>query len=165
MYGFLCLSFILLLSGCFQSEEKALEDAKESAEEAFTAEAKEVNQTIDQISLYLEEEMEINGSSNNNVFLEKNGQDYLLFYNQFEDESSKHLYESIKQRPDPLLLESFQQDNKFGYIAIFPHAEEEYELQVGVGAVKKVTTIVGLDELETEAHDLMEMLQSIVVNK
>ncbi|MBB6452153.1 hypothetical protein HNQ94_000574 [Salirhabdus euzebyi] len=157
------LSLIFLLSGCFLSEEKALENAKEEAEKSFMADPLETNQKIDDISIYLPEGMEINGSSNNNVFLAKEDQDYLLFYNQFESEDSQHLFEGIKARPESLLLHSYEDDKRFGYIAVFPHQEEEYELQVGIGGVK-ITTITTLDNLEEESSDLMEIVNSSILN-
>lgn len=153
-----------MLSGCFQSEEKALEQTKEAVKEAFSLEPQEVNQKIDQISLHLPEDMEIKGSSANNVYLEKDGVDYLIFYNQYETEQSKNLYEGLKLREDALLLESFEDDNRFAYVGVFPNNEETYELQVGIGSVKKVSTITELDELEQKAYDLMKLLLTIEVH-
>jgi len=153
-----------MLSGCFQTEEKALEETKKAVKEALALEPQEVNQKIDQISLHLTEDMEIKGSSANNVYLEKDGVDYLIFYNQYETEQSKNLYEGLKLREDALLLEAFEEDNLFAYVGVFPNGEEIYELQVGVGSVKKISTITELDELEQKAYDLMKLLLTIEVH-
>ncbi|MRG87740.1 hypothetical protein [Salinibacillus xinjiangensis] len=154
------IGLIFILSGCFLSEEKALENALEEAETEFNKEKAEVNQTIDVISLHLPGQMEIDGSSNNNVFLEEEGQDYLLFYNQFEGEDSKHLFEGIQAREDGLLLESFEQEGRFGFIAVFPNSKEEhYEIQVGIGGIK-LTTLTTKDSLADEAKKMMNIVKS-----
>jgi hypothetical protein len=158
--------FVSILSGCFLSEDKALEDAKAAAEKAFKEEPLETNQEIDQIALHKPDDMDIDGSSVNNVFLSRDGQDYLLFYNEFDNEGSKHLFESAKQRENSVLLESFEHNGKFGYIAVFPQTtEEQYELQVGIGGVKKISTITSMDKLEEEAKRMMEIVLSIQIKK
>ncbi|GAA0484615.1 hypothetical protein GCM10008986_07390 [Salinibacillus aidingensis] len=155
------LGSVLFLSGCLLSEEKALENAAQAAEESFNSESAEPNQKIDVISLHLPDDVKIEGSSNNNVFLKQGDQQYLLFYNQFEGAESRHLFDGIKAREDSLLQESFEADSRFGYIAVFPNSkEEQYELQVGIGGVK-ITTMTTKEELENKAAEMMDIVNSV----
>ncbi|SEU07836.1 hypothetical protein SAMN05421676_11822 [Salinibacillus kushneri] len=157
----LSLGLVVFLSGCFLSEDKALENAHEAAEKSFNGEAQETNQKIDVISLHLPDNMEINGSSNNNVFLQSENQQYLLFYNQFEGANSHYLFDGIQSREDSLMVESFEDDSRFGFIAVFPNSEKaHYELQVGIGGAK-ITTITTKEKLEQEAKEMMDIINSV----
>jgi hypothetical protein len=162
LFSIISFGLLIILTGCFLTEEKALEDAKKAAETAFRHEPEKINQTIDFIQLHLPDEYEIKGSSANNVFLEKDGQEILLFYNQFETENSTSLFDSIKEREDSLLLESFNYNDRLGYIAVFPNTKEEhYELQIGIGAVSKISTITTMDQLADDSGELMKLLRSV----
>ncbi|HLR62554.1 MAG TPA: hypothetical protein VK097_08945 [Lentibacillus sp.] len=159
----LCIS---ILVGCsMQSEEEAIKDTEKTAEETFYAEnAFKTNEQLDSFSMYVPAGMEVVEEDSSNVIIEEGDQTYIVFYNNLENPLSKLSYESAAAKSDQaLLLESFKDREKFGYIRVLPDKEEDnYELQTGVGGVK-VTTYTSKSELDNDAEDMMKMAHSIVV--
>ncbi|WP_077327584.1 hypothetical protein [Virgibacillus siamensis] len=151
-----------VLSGCsLQSEEEAVQKAEKSAKRVFTSNKMvETNHKLEGFSLYLPERMEVKEASNSNVILEDGGQTYIVFYNSLEGATSKLGYKAA-EKDSALLLESFEDDEKFGYIRILSHKQEDnYELQVGVGGVK-ITTYTSKGQLDSDSEDLMKVAKSI----
>ncbi|MCP8617155.1 hypothetical protein [Salirhabdus salicampi] len=165
-YKYLLLILFVILAGCsLLSEEQVLKNAEESAEAVFKDKPVETNQTIDDVTLYLPEELEIKGSSDNNVVLESKGGTYLLFYSQFENEMSQLLYQEVEKEENHLLLKSFQENDRFGYISVLPYKTEDmYDLQVGIGGVK-LKTLTNKADLEEEAEKMMRIVRSVVLNE
>lgn len=163
-YKLTAVLFILtvVLFGCsFQSEEEAVNQAKESAKVVFNSNKSiESNHKVDEFSLYLPERMQVKEADKSNVILKDGDQTFIVFYNSLEDASSRLGYKAAKTESS-LLLESFKDDEKFGYIRVRSHNEEEnYELQVGVGGVK-VTTYTSKEQLDKDSKALMKVARSI----
>ncbi|WP_174614077.1 hypothetical protein [Virgibacillus ihumii] len=151
-----------VLFGCsFQSEEEAVNDAEKSAEAVFNSnKTAEANHEMDGFSLYLPDRMEVKETGKNNVILKDGDQTYIVFHNSLEGAASQLGYKTAKTE-SALLLESFKDDNKFGYIRIRSHDEEDnYELQVGLGGVK-ITTYTTKDQLDNDSKALMKVARSI----
>ncbi|GGF05852.1 hypothetical protein GCM10010954_00210 [Halobacillus andaensis] len=165
MRSFILLSISMLsLVGCSigVSEEEAIDDTKVEVEEAF----KEVNGTTNYedstISMYLPASMKIEENEMNNIVI-KEGEDktYLLFINSRESEMSRFHYNEALPSNDRLLMESFEDGEKFGYVRVLPMNEEQkYELQVGAGGTK-ITTYTSKKNLAADAHQMMKMAGSV----
>lgn len=156
----------ITLSGCsLQSEEEAIKAAKKAAEAVFNSNEKvETNHELDTFSVYLPASMEVKKEDKSNVILKDDDQKYIVFYNQLEGPKSKLNYKAASKSEKSLLLKSFKDNNKFGYIRILSNKEDEnYELQVGVGGVK-ITTHSSKSELKSDSEMLMEIARSIAIS-
>lgn len=149
-----------------QSEEEAIKDAKKYAENVFNSNEKvETNHTLDSFSMFLPENLEVAEEDMSNVVLKDGDQTYIVFYNSLEDPLSKLSYKvAATKSKDSLLLETFEDPKKFGYMRILPHKDEnKYELQVGVGGVK-ITTYTTKGNLDNDSKEIMKIARSIVLN-
>ncbi|WP_099158809.1 hypothetical protein [Virgibacillus ndiopensis] len=157
------LLLTIVLSGCsMKSEEEALKDAKEIALESFNNKEKiDPNHKLESFALYLPDELEVKEESKSNVILEDGDQTYIVFYNNLEEPTSQLSFESAK-RKEALVMESFNDNDKFGYIRIMPNKGDGYEMQVGVGGVK-ITTYTSKGKMDNDANNLMKISRSIAV--
>ncbi|MDL4839387.1 hypothetical protein [Aquibacillus rhizosphaerae] len=152
---------IILISGCSQSEEEALKEARTIAESTFNSNSVEVNQDLEHFSLYLPNNFEIIEETQSNLILEKSDQTYILFYNALEETTSELNYQAAESAGHFTLLESFENSDRFGYIGVVSSEEEDtYELQIGVGGVK-ITTYTSVNDMEEDAEAMMQMANSI----
>lgn len=161
------LLFLVALTGCsMQTEEEAIKDAKESAKEVFNSDQKiETNHKLNSFSMYLPNSLEVEEKDKSNVILKDGDQTYIVFYNNLEDPLSKLSYKSATSKSgEALLLETFEDKNKFGYIRILPHHEDSYELQIGVGGAK-ITTYTSRGNLGNDSEELMKIAESIAVQQ
>ncbi|WP_042146453.1 hypothetical protein [Paucisalibacillus sp. EB02] len=159
----LLLIFIIVISVfSYQSDESIIVQAGETADETFYSEdIPEDNYQGEHFSFFLPETMEVEEVDNFNAILENGDKTIIIFYNTLEGNLSKLNYEAAKT-DDAILFESFEDDNKFGYIRVLPsETEGENELQIGVGGVK-VTVFTTKSEVIKDAEDLMNIALSIV---
>ena len=159
----LLLIFIIVLSVySYQSEESIIEQAGNTANEIFfNKDIPKDNYTGEHFSFYLPEPMEVEEVDNFNAMLKSGDKTIIIFYNTLEDNLSKLNYEAAKTE-EAVLFESFEDDNKFGYVRILPFdTEGKFEIQIGVGGVK-VTTISTKSEAINDAGNLMNIALSIV---
>ncbi|MFG6121204.1 MULTISPECIES: hypothetical protein [Thalassobacillus] len=161
--GFTLAFLTLMLTGCsmFLSEEDAIADTRETAETSFNQNEMETNHEADSFSLYLPESMKVSEESQSNLILKEGEQTFILFYNPKEERTSKLNYEAASEKDEHLLLESFEDEDRFGYVRVLPaNEEEEYELQVGVGGVK-VTTFSKKESIKKDTEKMMKIANSI----
>ena len=160
----LSLLILIIVSSCgVKSEAEVVKDAKETTENIFhMEEVIEPNQTLKFLSLYLPERLDVTDEDESNIILKDGGQTYILFNNNLENKKSELNYQSA-QHPDALLLESFQDADRFGYIRIMPQQDENYEMQVGIGGIK-ITTYTSKGKLNSDAEDLMKIVLSAQSN-
>ncbi|WP_181349923.1 hypothetical protein [Thalassobacillus sp. CUG 92003] len=163
--GLLIFLVGFILSGCnwFMSEEDALEKAEENSEKTFKREAIEPNYKSDSFGMYVPETMAVEDESENNIVLsEEEDQNFILFYNAMEEQSSRLNYKTAASaQNEALLLESFETEGRFGYVRVLPMNEEErYELQVGIGGTK-MTTFTKKAQLPEDAEKMMEIVNSL----
>lgn len=144
-----------------KTEEEVLKDTKEVAEKTFKSsdEIKD-NKRLEHFSFFLPESLSILEYSANNVILQNDDQTYIVFYNKFEKPSSKLNYTSAKLSK-ALIINSFKEKNKFGYIRVLPGENGKYELQAGIGGVK-ITTYTEKSSMDEDAKDMMKIARSIV---
>lgn len=162
LYIFL-IGLSLVLVACGPSESEVITELEQVATTQFDQQAHEPNQTLTYFSLYLPEGYKIDSNDETNVVIRQTDQLYLLFHNPFEDKQSQTYYESLEMLEDTAYLQSFEGEDYFGYIYLRP-LESDYELQVGIGGTK-ITTQTTLDQVQTEASQLITILTSIDTNQ
>ncbi|MFS0673118.1 hypothetical protein [Ornithinibacillus sp. 179-J 7C1 HS] len=158
----LVIFIIVLTVFSFRTEESIIEQAGEKAKEIFyNEEVPEDNYHGEYFSFYLPSNMEVEEVDDFNAILQNGHRTLIVFYNKLESNDSNLNYEAAKTE-DAALLESFTDDNKFGYIRLLQDEEHmEYEIQVGVGGVK-LTTYTTKNEIISDSENLMKIALSIV---
>ncbi|PAV30117.1 hypothetical protein CIL05_06535 [Virgibacillus profundi] len=152
------------LSGCsMKSEEETITDTKDIAENTFMDDTPiESNYEFKGNSFYLPSGLEEKSGDENNLVLEDGDQTYIVFNNNNEEPLSQ-LHYNAAQDKNALLLESFSDENKFGYIRLQPDEGEGYELQIGIGGVK-ITTYTTKGKMEEDTEELMKVAKSIAMD-
>ncbi|KGP90188.1 hypothetical protein N780_06470 [Pontibacillus chungwhensis BH030062] len=153
----------LFVGGFFKSEEAVIQEAKQAAESSLTVDDLSLNTELENVSMYLPESMEVISDSPNNILLESDERQFILFYNPFEKKTSKTFYQSAKEDQNILVVEGFESDDVFGYMKVASIDEDTYELQVGAGGVK-MTTETDLNAMEENAGKMMKVVHSIVLS-
>ncbi|WP_404453695.1 hypothetical protein LG329_04090 [Virgibacillus necropolis] len=154
------LVFILLAGCSLKSEKEALKDTEEAAKQTFnSSEDIETNKKLENFSLYLPEDLSVKEATASNVILKNGDQTYIVFYNKLEGPTSKLNYKSA-QRDEALLIKSFEDPEKFGYIRVLSSEDDKYELQVGIGGVK-ITTYTDKSSMDEDGKNLMKIARSI----
>lgn len=154
----LLVSFLIV--GC-SGKERQVDKAVKATVSAFRYEALQPNTEAGLIKVYLPENFKIEEEHANNLILESGNQAYILFVNPNENGDSSLLFLTAKdQQTHYLVLESFQTDDKFGFISIMELSEGKYELAVGSGGVK-MTTETGTENLKKEAEKMMKIVSSV----
>ncbi|WP_284139868.1 MULTISPECIES: hypothetical protein [unclassified Virgibacillus] len=145
----------------YKSEKTIIQDARKIAERTFKNAANEgENSEKADLPFYLPKGFHVTEQDKNNIILENKEQTFLIFNNGLESADSELNYTAAARNEDALLIESFQDKEKFGYIRIVPDEENHYELQVGVGGVK-ITTFTPKTNLENDARELMKIALSL----
>ncbi|GGM26336.1 hypothetical protein GCM10011351_09980 [Paraliobacillus quinghaiensis] len=150
---------LLFLSACAPTEEEALNLVEEAAKATFEADTIEPNQEVEGFSVYLPDDFEIVEETESNLLLESGDQMFILFYNALEASTSQLNYQTAEANDNYSLLQSFEDNERFGYVKV-AETEEIYELQVGVGGVK-ITTQTTLETMEDDTIAMMQMATSI----
>ncbi|MGE7604630.1 hypothetical protein ACQKL5_19500 [Peribacillus sp. NPDC097675] len=150
----------LLMAGC-SGNEGQIEKAVKATVSVFRNEALQPNTEVGRIKVNLPKKFKIEEEHDNNLILKRGNQAYILFVNPNENSDSSRLFLTAKeQQTDYLVLESFQTDDKFGFLSIIESAEEKYELAVGSGGVK-MTTETSSENLKKEAEKMMKIVSSV----
>lgn len=153
-----------VLGACsMKSEEDAIADAEAIAEETFKG-ATEAEENFEHYgeSFYLPDKLEVDSKDKSNLVLTDGDQTYIIFYNKNEDALSELNFEAV-QNSNALLLESFSDEEKFGYILVLPDEGEGYQLQIGIGGAK-ITTYTDKGKMNENAEELMKIAKSIAAD-
>ncbi|MFJ7753458.1 hypothetical protein ACQKGI_08050 [Peribacillus muralis] len=149
-----------LIVGC-SGIERQTEKAVRAAEIAFRDDDKQPNAEAGLIRVYLPTGFKVEEEHDNNLIIKQADKAYLLFVNPNEKEDSSVLFLAIKKQAGQyLILQSFQNDDKFGFVSIKESGKEKYELAVGIGGVK-LTTETDKDRLKNDAKQMMEVISSV----
>lgn len=158
---FILIILILILTGCNQSKDEIRETTIEQTRQAFGNKPKEPNEKTEKFSYYLPEDFHINETNKYNVLLEKGNKSYILFVNQNEQDSSKVSYETLKEQyQDPFISETFEEEERFGYVYVVEIEKNRYEVTVGVGGTKLTTEAKGNDVVE-DTQAMMNIVNSV----
>lgn len=158
------LSLLALLSSCqSRPEEEVMAVVEKTAKEIFDSKDKvEINQELEYFSLYLPKKMQVEEATENNLILTDGKQSYFIFYNNLEAPTSELNFDHIEQEDkDILLIQSFKDSHKFGYVQVRSDEEDEYELQIGIGGVK-ITTYTEKSKVINHTEEIMKVARSIV---
>lgn len=157
----LLLLFLITISVLsIETEESVLEEAINTAENTFRETSPESNSEVENFTLYIPDELDVDERNNNNaVLVSGDGQSYILFINDKENKNSTLNYETVRETGENEWLQSFEDAERFGYIYINP-LDGEYEVQLGVGGVK-LTTISGKDSIVDDVAMMMAISNSV----
>ncbi|WP_249872040.1 hypothetical protein [Oceanobacillus saliphilus] len=157
--GIMFIAFVL--AGCTISEEEATSEATAAAEHIFHYETDiDTNYKIDKNSIYIPAHLKVESSDDSNIILVDGSQTYIAFNNLIEPAESELNFNAAATE-DALVLESFADENHFGYIRILPDEGEGYEMQIGAGGAK-ITTFTTKGKMAADAEELMKLAKSIV---
>ncbi|MBM7606143.1 hypothetical protein JOC75_004173 [Metabacillus crassostreae] len=159
----LCFSFflILTLTSCNISDEDLSKTTINQAKIAFEEKPKKPNKETKLFSYYVPEKFEIKETNKYNVILEQGKQSYILFVNLKEKVNSQVSYEALsKQYKNPLILKTFENEEKFGYLFVDEVEKNQYEITVGIGGTK-LTTETNKSDIEEDAQNMMEIVNSV----
>ncbi len=151
------------MSACSASIDEEQSKTAEAVQKILENPVTKTDQTIGDVSLNLPFRAKIEASSENNIIITKGSNQYILFWNPNEDQSSKLLYElGIEDEEDIVDHGSFEDEDRFGYYIIREINQEDglYELVVGTGGVKMTTQSEAAD-LSSHAEMMMEIVTSI----
>lgn len=157
----LLLLFLITISVMnIETEESVLEEAMTIAEDTFNQTPKESNKEVENFFLYIPDELEVDERNKNNaVLVADDGQSYILFINDKENQQSTLNYETVRETGNSEWLQSFEDADRFGYIYINP-LDGDYEVQLGIGGVK-LTTISGKDSIVDDVEMMMAISKSV----
>lgn len=158
-YFLFLILFTLILTGCGVSEEEALTAIETMLEPTFEQVAPKATKELKAFNIYLPEGFTVEEEFDNNVILNNHDQTYILFYNLFEEQDSDFFYQLAKQAGDYALLETFQDNDRFGYVKV-EDMEDHYEVQVGIGGMR-LTTHTSLKQIEDDVANMITMLNSV----
>ncbi|QPC47268.1 hypothetical protein [Mangrovibacillus cuniculi] len=163
--GLFALLTILFLAGCQGSVEDQLKGSKSILEEPSTIEVAAPNESTEGLSFHLPSNVKIIETSPSNIILEGNNQTYIVFFNPFEDEFSKSLYEEEKSRRENVTLSTVKETDEGYYYSFIDSIEDDrYRIIIGRGGVK-VTTESSGDTILSSVKTMVTMLRSSDVSK
>lgn len=159
----ICLLLLTgLVVGCSVSVDEEIKKVETAVEEAFTDKALETNEKYEDFSYYLPTTMKIDSEEgNNNLIIKKGNQLFILFVNPNEEPNSKVMFESSgPESQDDLVVKTFEDQDRFGYIIVKELDKNLFEIVVGIGGVK-MTTQTKASEILESAQQMMEIVASV----
>ena len=156
----LLLVSIILLSACSASFKEEQIKANAAVKEAFYSSPKTTNKENKEIEYYLPFGYEVEEETSNNVLLKNGSKSYILFYNQHEDLASKVVYEATIAQKEYDVNETFEEEDKMGFLLINQVDENLNELIVGIGGVK-LTSQSKTKNIASDAAVMMEIAHSV----
>lgn len=159
----ICLLLLTgLVVGCSVSVDEEIKKVESAVEEAFVKKPIETNEKYEDFSYYLPSDMKIDSEEgNNNLIMKKGSQLFILFVNPNEESNSKVMFESTgTETKDELVVKTFEDQNRFGYIKVQELDKNLFEIVVGIGGVK-MTTQTKASEILESAQQMMDIVASV----
>lgn len=154
---------LIMLTACSASAEEQTGEGIKVAKTIFEEEPVKANEQVDSIELFVPRGFSVlEDSDDTNIIFEKNGHSYVLFINPNEDSDSHLFYDLLQaeKKNDIYALETFEQYNRFGFIAVLPSSKEQYEIVTSIGGAK-LTMISEEDNIYTNIEQMMKMVRSV----
>jgi hypothetical protein len=86
---------------------------------------------------------------------------YLLFVNENEEANSKVSYDTLVEKYEkPFISETFEDQERFGYLFVNNLEKNTYEVTVGIGGTK-LTTEAKANDVSDAAKNMMDIVKSI----
>ena len=164
---FLAPFLVISLVGCSGSVEEQTSEGFQTAKEVFQEESVKSNEQFKNVQLFVPGGFSIQEESDEtNIILKDNQEPYVLFINPNEQADSQLFYDLlIAEKKDVLLAEeTFQHDNRFGFVAILPSKEDHYEIIASNGGYK-LTTISDENDVAKNIKRMMEVLRSVKIDE
>ncbi|AYC29881.1 hypothetical protein [Paenisporosarcina cavernae] len=158
---FLFAAFVL--SGCSASIDEQAENGFQDAKDKMESAPKDPNEKVDDVSFYLPGGFLVQEESDETNIVLKQGQDsYVLFINPNEANDSHLFYDLLQAEKKEVIVaeETFESNGNFGFVAILPSGEDQYEIMVSIGGVK-MTTISDKSDVQTSIGTMMEIVRSV----
>ncbi|MFC0270340.1 hypothetical protein ACFFIX_02550 [Metabacillus herbersteinensis] len=160
-FAFIPLLFILLLVGCAVSDEELKTTTTENVQQGFKAEPQKPNEDGGPFSYFLPEGFEIKKTKNSNILLEEDGQRFILFSNENEENNSQVSYQTLaSQYKNPVIQETIEDKNRFGYVFVNEIEKNTYEVTIGIGGTK-MTTETKSQNVAESAKMMMTIVSSV----
>lgn len=159
-FTLLLIFLFFLLTGCQASLEEELKETAAAAEAAMETPADKINQTFDDISYHLPFGFEVESESANNIILKNGSKTYILFFNPHEGDNSKIVYDATVNQSSFEMNETFEKNDRFGFLLVKKAEDQLYEVTAGIGGVK-LTTQAKTKVLHSEVKTMMEIVNSV----
>jgi len=164
---FLAPLLIISLVGCSGTVEEQTSEGFQTAKEVFQGESVKSNERFKNVELYIPGGFSIQEESDeNNIILNDNQESYVLFINPNEQADSQLFYDLLIAEKKEVLLaeETFQHENRFGFVAILPSKEDHYEIIASNGGYK-LTTISDENDVSKNIKRMMEIVRSVNIDE
>jgi len=162
---FLAPLVIISLVGCSASVEEQTNDGIQSAKEVFQGKTVDSNNQVKGVQLFVPGGFSIQEESDEtNIILTDNHDSYVLFINPNEQPDSQLFYDLLVAEKEDVILaeETFQKDGRFGFVAVLPSKEDQYEIVVSNGGYK-LTTISKENQIADNMENMMKIVRSVKV--
>lgn len=156
---------VCLLTGCGKSLDEQVSEGITNAEAAFSDEPIKSNVKEGNVSVYLPEDYVLDATDKEfNYLINSKDDQYILFINENESETSKLNYQLIvDEKKDAIVsLKELEEEKQFGFAAVIEYAEKEYELVVSIGGVK-LSTITNGKKIDEKLTNMMEIVRSVEI--
>ncbi|MFJ8066117.1 hypothetical protein ACIQYS_15940 [Psychrobacillus sp. NPDC096426] len=156
---------VILLVGCSTMEEN-VEDGIEKAKLVFQGDAEKPNEEINNMKLFIPSGFSIEEEPDEtNIILSKGKDSYILFLNPNELPGSRLYYDLMMADTNLNIVEekTFEQNGRFGFVAILENSAEKYELITSIGGIK-LTTISKQQNIAGNLDKMMTIVRSISTN-
>ncbi|MFJ7971021.1 hypothetical protein [Psychrobacillus sp. NPDC096389] len=156
---------VILLVGCSSIEEE-VEDGIENAKLVFQGDAEKPNEKVNNMKLFIPSGFSIEDElDQTNIILSKGKDSYILFLNPNELPSSRLYYDLMMADTNLNIVEekTFEQNGRFGFVAILENSEEKYELITSIGGIK-LSTISKQQNIAGNLDKMMTIVRSITIN-
>ncbi|MGB3260606.1 hypothetical protein [Paenisporosarcina sp.] len=159
--------FLLVsLAACSASPEEQMGEGIKAAKEAFQNESAEPNEQIENVDLFVPGGFSIEEDSDEtNIVMKDNDESYVLFVNPNEQQDSQLFYDLLQAEKKDVILaqETFEQNGRFGFIAVLPSGEEQFEIMASIGGVK-LTTISDKANISKNMEQMMKIVRSVKID-
>lgn len=158
---------IVALTACSPSAEDQTGEGIKAAKEIFQDEATKPNEQVESVNLFVPGGFLIQEDSDEtNIVLTKNSDAYVLFINPNEELDSRLFYDLVQaeKKNNIYALETFEQNSRFGFIAVLPSGEEQFEIITSIGGVK-LTTISEDANIQKNIEQMMKIVRSVKIER
>ncbi|MET0785974.1 MAG: hypothetical protein ABWY25_04660 [Paenisporosarcina sp.] len=158
---------IISLVGCSASLENQTEDGIEEAKEVFQGETIKPNEQFEKVQFYVPGGFDIlEESDESNIVLSDDQDSFVLFINPNEKQDSHLFYDLLlAEKKDMILAEkTFEQNGRFGFVALLPSGKEHFEIIVSSGGYK-LSTISDKNKIAENMQQMMEIVRSVKIEK
>lgn len=158
---------IITLVGCSVSLADQTKDGIQAAKEAFQGEPAKPNEQVGHVQLFVPGGFSIQEKSDEtNIILTNDSEAYVLFINPNEDQDSQLFYDLLLAEKEDVILaeQTFQQKGRFGFVAVLPSGDDQFEIIASNGG-SKLTTISNERNIDDNMEKMMKIVRSVEVEK